>query len=409
MRLGLEHTRAFLDHLGRPQLSLGRVVHLAGTNGKGSTAATLEALLRRRGLRVGKYTSPHLIDFRERIVVDGDSIPATRVTAFIAHELPAIERMDITFFEATTALALLYFAEMQVDAAVIETGLGGRLDSTNVIVPDVAVVTSIGIDHVEYLGSTLESIAGEKAGIFKAGAAAAIGDANPSIASLLSDRALAAGSTPVVTLLDRGWPSDIVVSGEGTSFTLRDASGVDRRWRTPLVGRHQAANAAVALLAHDLLGPDTALTADACQEALDGVRLTGRFERRGEFIFDVAHNPAGSGVLAATLAHVQPARPVVTVLAVLSDKDWRGMMEQLAPHTDLFVLTMAPSAPANRLWDPQAAHAYAAAAGWASVVEPDLGIALERARHHGATVVVTGSFHTVGDALARLPAASRAG
>ncbi len=317
--------------------------------------------------------------------------------------------MDITFFEATTALALLYFAEMQVDAAVIETGLGGRLDSTNVIVPDVAVVTSIGIDHVEYLGSTLESIAGEKAGIFKAGAAAAIGDADPAIAALLRDRAITVGSAPVVTLLERGWPSDIAVSGAGTSFNLRDSAGTTHRWRTPLVGRHQAANTAVALLAHDLLGAETALSTDVCQKALDGIRLTGRFERRGEFIFDVAHNPAGSAVLATTLAQVQPPRPVVSVVAVLSDKDWRGMMEQLAPYTDLFVLTIAPSAPANRLWDPQEAHEYASAAGWASEVQLDLGIALERARHQGATVVVTGSFHTVGDALARLPASSRAG
>ncbi len=403
MRLGLEHTRAFLAYLGDPQRSLRNVVHLAGTNGKGSTAATLEALLRASGLRVGKYTSPHLIDFRERIVVDGEPIPAARVSSFIAQELAAIERMEITFFEATTALAMLYFAEMQVDAAVVETGLGGRLDSTNVIVPDVAVVTSIGIDHVEYLGSTLESIAGEKAGIFKAGAAAAIGDGNPAIAALLRGRALAAGSSPVVTLLERGWPSDVVVSAEGTSFTARDAEGVERRWRTPLVGRHQAANAAVALLAHDLLGAETALTAAACQDALDGVRLTGRFERRGAFILDVAHNPAGSGVLAATLEQVQPPRPVVTVLSVLSDKDWQGMMQQLAPYTDLFVLTIAPSAPDNRLWDPQVAHAYAAAAGWASVVETDLGVALERARGAGETVLVTGSFHTVGDALLRLP------
>lgn len=385
------------------------MVHLAGTNGKGSTATMIEALLRARGLRVGKYTSPHLVDFRERIVVDGIPIPGDRVSRFVDEELPAIERLEITFFEATTALAFLYFAEMGVDAAVIETGLGGRLDSTNVIVPSVAVVTSIGIDHVEYLGSTREAIAVEKAGIFKAGAAAAIGDSDPAIASLLGDRARAAGSEPVETLLARGWPRDIVVSDAGTSFTLPAADGTARRWRTPLVGRHQAANTALALLAHDLLGADLRLEPDACQAALDGVRLPGRFQRLGDFILDVAHNPDGSAVLAATLARVQPPRPLVTVLAVLADKDWRGMMAQLAPHTDLFVLTTAPTAPANRLWDPQAAHAVAAAAGWASVVEPELGAALALARREGATVLVTGSFHTVGDALARLPATSRAG
>jgi dihydrofolate synthase/folylpolyglutamate synthase len=310
---------------------------------------------------------------------------------------------------ASTPLAFFYCAEWGVHAGVTETGLGGRLDSTNVIVPSVAVVTSIGIDHVEYLGSTREAIAVEKAGIFKAGAAAAIGDSDPAIASLLGDRARAAGSEPVETLLDRGWPRDIVVSDAGTSFTLPDAAGTTRRWRTPLVGRHQAANTALALLAHDLLGADLRLEPEARQAALDGVRLPGRFQRLGDFILDVAHNPDGSAVLAATLARVQPPRPLVTVLAVLADKDWRGMMAQLAPHTDLFVLTTAPTAPANRLWDPRAAHAVAAAAGWASVVEPELGAALALARREGATVLVTGSFHTVGDALARLPATSRAG
>lgn len=358
---------------------------------------------------MGKYTSPHLVDFRERIVVDGVRIPAARVTRFVEEELEAIERLQITFFEATTALALLYFAEMEVDAAVIETGLGGRLDSTNVIAPGVAVVTSIGIDHVEYLGSTREEIAVEKAGIFKPGAAAAIGDEDPAIAALLRDRARAAGSAPVRTLLDSGWPEDIVVSAGGTSFSLPDGEGGRRRWHTPLVGRHQAANTALAMLAHGMMGEDCALSPDALQAALDGVRLPGRFERVGDFIFDVAHNPDGSAVLAATLERVRPARPLVTVLAVLSDKDWRGMMVQLAPFTDLFVLTTAPTAPANRLWDPHAAQAFARASGWASVVEVELGAALAHARRDGATVLVTGSFHTVGDALSRLPAASRAG
>ncbi|HEX6315359.1 MAG TPA: Mur ligase family protein, partial [Gemmatimonadaceae bacterium] len=185
-RLGLERTSALLAALGDPHLRL-RVFHVAGTNGKGSVCATLEAILRARGLSVGKYTSPHLVDFRERFLVDGRAVDEAYVVDFISRWTPEVERTGATFFEATTAMAFDWFARSEVDVAVIETGLGGRLDSTNVVRPVAAGVTAIGIDHVEYLGTTRESIAFEKAGIFKGGAAAVIGEPDSSIADLLEE------------------------------------------------------------------------------------------------------------------------------------------------------------------------------------------------------------------------------
>jgi dihydrofolate synthase/folylpolyglutamate synthase len=404
VRLGLDHTRALLARLGDPHRDL-RCVHIAGTNGKGSTTAALEALLRARGLRVGKYTSPHLVDFRERVTVDGVAIPEDEVSEFVTAHLADIEGTDATFFEATTAMALRHFARATVDVAVIETGLGGRLDSTNVVSPLAAVVTTIGIDHTEFLGPTLRDIAREKAGIFKPGVPAVIGDLDPAVAGWLAAHAREAGGEPVRALVEEGAPTAVTIAADGTHFTLDGPAGGGARYRTALLGHHQAANAATALLALDALGPGYALPVEARQRALASVRVPGRFERVGRLIFDVAHNPDGVSVLARTLAAVRPPRPLVAVVCVLADKDWRSMLALLAPHVDLFVLTQAPTAPAGRAWDPDAAAEYAQSHGWPALLERDLDRALRRALDEGETALVTGSFHTVGDVMARLPGA----
>lgn len=407
MRLGLEHTRALLAALGDPHHGL-RAIHVAGTNGKGSTTATLAALLRALGLRVGTYTSPHLVSFRERIVVDDVPVGADEVAAFVTEAGEQIEAAGATFFEATTALAFRHFARERVDVAVVETGLGGRLDATNVLAPLAAVVTTIGMDHTEYLGPTIADIAREKAGIFKHGVPAVIGEGDPAVVAELERHARAAGAAPVRALLHAGWPREVRVSARGTAFSLLDAGGVEQRYETPLVGRHQAANAALALLTLDVLGDVYALSPGRRRAALAEVRVPGRFERRGAYLLDVAHNPDGAAALARTLASVRPPRPVVALLAVLSDKDWRGMMTALAPQVDGFVLTLAPTAPEARRWNPEEAQAFAHAHGWTAAAVPDFDAAIAHAA--GApTILVTGSFHTVGDLVARLPPASRAG
>ncbi len=177
-RFGLDRTRALLGVLGNPHRDL-RIVHVGGTNGKGSVCATVERVLRDRGFRVAKYTSPHLVDFRERMTVDGIAVPEQFIVDFIERWTPTIERLGATFFEATTAMALAWFAECSPDVAVVEVGLGGRLDATNVVDPLQAIVTNVGIDHTEYLGETREEIAREKAGIFKPGRPAVIGEPRP--------------------------------------------------------------------------------------------------------------------------------------------------------------------------------------------------------------------------------------
>ena len=399
-KLGLERTAALLEELGNPHDRL-RSLHVAGTNGKGSVCATMETVLRAKGLRVGKYTSPHLVDFRERFLIDGVRVNEEYVVEFIDRWTPVVERIGATFFEATTAMAFDLFAREGVDAAIIETGLGGRLDSTNVIRPLAAGVTSIGIDHVEYLGETREEIAAEKAGIFKAGVPAVIGERDSAIRRLLAQFANDRRASTIRDVTTECAPEDVRVTGEGTTFTLtlgRERGTV----RTGLAGAHQASNASLALLMLDAAGPPFAATLDDARQSLPGVRLPGRFHRVDPFIFDVAHNPDGAAVLGATVRTVRPPTPIAVVLCVLADKDWRGVMRSLSDVVSLFIVTDAPTAPASRAWSRDAAAEFARAEGWAVVSEPDFDGALEKGRAEAATVLVTGSFHTVGDAMARL-------
>lgn len=399
-RFGLERTAALLAALGNPHDRFPSL-HVAGTNGKGSVCATLEAILRRRGLRVGKYTSPHLVDFRERFLVDGRPVDEAFVVDFIGRWTPDVERTGATFFEATTAMAFDWFARSGVDVAVIETGLGGRLDATNVVRPVAAGVASIGIDHVEYLGSTREEIAVEKAGIFKAGVPALIGEPDGAIAGLLARLAADHGATPIRRVWPDTAPSNLDVSESGTSFDVT-VDGESARLHTPLTGAPQASNTVLALLMLRAAGAPFSVSLAEAARALPSVRLPGRFHREDRFIFDVAHNPDGASVLAATVRSVGEPKPVAALLTVLADKDWRGVMEALSPVVDVFVLTNAPTAPASRAWNVEDAGDYARERGWDAVMEPDFDRAITTATNLAATVLVTGSFHTVGDAMARL-------
>jgi dihydrofolate synthase / folylpolyglutamate synthase len=399
-KFGLDRTRALLAEMGDPHLAVP-TLHIAGTNGKGSAVATADALLRAKGLRVARYTSPHLVDFRERIVVDGAPIPADEVVEFIDRWTPAIERLEASFFEATTAMAFLHFAREQADVALVETGLGGRLDSTNVVRPLAAGVTSIGFDHMEYLGPTLHSIAREKAGIFKPGVPAVIGEPSADVAAWLADAAREAGASGVRLVREEARISDVVVDGRGTVFML-ETLGDHATIRTPLLGRHQAANFAFSLLLLDAAGPPYAATVVEAARAAAAITLPGRFQRVGRWIFDVAHNPDGARTLAATLSSVDGGRRIGVLLCVLADKDWRAMIEALRPIAAHFILTDAPSAPASRRWSLRDAARHAASLG-AEVAEiPDFDAALAEAASRDEITLVTGSFHTVGDAMARL-------
>jgi dihydrofolate synthase / folylpolyglutamate synthase len=399
-KMGLERTSELLSLLGDPQARVP-AFHVAGTNGKGSVISTLEALLRGQGLRVGKYTSPHLIDFRERIAVNGVPISEEDVVAFIERWTPDVERLGATFFEATTAMAFDHFVREKVDVSVIEVGLGGRLDSTNVITPVAAGVSSIGIDHVQYLGDTLELIAREKAGIFKRGVPAVIGESDPKLRGFLAELAREAGASPVRAVADEWEVADISVALDGTRFTLTTVRGT-RRLRTPLIGRYQAMNAATALSMIESAGAPYASAAIDPQASLDEVRIAGRFQSVGSIIFDVAHNPAGCAVLCETLQSVKPARPLTCLMTALRDKDWQAMMTTLAPMVDRFVLASPPSVPADRSWTLAEALDFAVSHGWSATAVADFDRALADARTGSGTTLITGSFHTVGDAMARL-------
>jgi dihydrofolate synthase / folylpolyglutamate synthase len=399
-KFGLERTRALLAELGDPHLAFP-VIHIAGTNGKGSSVATAEALLRARGLRVARYTSPHLVDFRERIVVNGEPIAPDEVVAFIDEWTPVVERIGASFFEATTALAFAHFARARIDVALVETGLGGRLDSTNVVRPIAAGVTSIGLDHTEYLGRTLEAIAREKAGIFKAGVPAVIGEGDPEVRAWLARDARAAGASAIRIVVEETEATQFALSALGTEFRLR-ALGDERTIGTPLVGRHQADNFTFAVTLLDAAGGRFRVPLAEAAESVRGVRLPGRFQRVGRWIFDVAHNAEGARTVAASLEAVEHDTPVAAVLCVLADKDWRAMLDALAPLVARFILTNAPTAPASRAWPLAEVAAYAASRGYPAVEEPDFDRALALGRSEGATTLVTGSFHTVGDAMARL-------
>lgn len=407
IRWGLERTQELLAGVGDPHRRF-RALHVAGTNGKGSVSALCDAALRAADPErtVGLYTSPHLVSFDERIRVGGRSVERELLLACEARLRPAIERTGATFFEATTAIAFLCFAEAGVDVAVIEVGLGGRLDSTNVIAPEACAITNVALDHTEYLGDSLASIAAEKAGILKPGVPAVTGERDPAVLAVLRAKAEDAGA-PLVVLDDVASIGDVGVSLEGTRFQLESARWGSREVRTPLVGAHQARNAVLAAELLGLLPDDLRPEWDAVEAGFAAVRWPGRLQveriRGTTWVLDVAHNAAGVAALAATLDGLELPRPVVLVTAILKDKDWAEMLPPLLARSDAAVLTVAPSSPPERQWDPMAA-ADAIGGGIPVRVIPGFAAALQRAETmapHG-TVLVTGSVHTVGDALAEL-------
>jgi len=273
-------------------------------------------------------------------------------------------------------MAFADFAARGADIAVVEVGLGGRLDCTNVIDPLVSAVTSIGLEHVEYLGPTLDGIAREKAGIAKPGRPFVIGETDPVLVRVLEDAARAAGAEPVVV------PSALVYDGA-----------------LALTGTFQRRNAAVAAaVLATLPGPFRPADAER-QAAFARARLPGRLDRRGKWLFDVAHNPQGVAVLVDTLASLGLPGPVHALVGILRDKDWRGMLSAVHGAVDRVWVTTPPTAPEERRWNLDDVRA----AFPAAVVESDFTRALHAAEARAGTVVVTGSFHTVGDAMARLP------
>ena len=405
IRWGLERIEELLAGVGNPHRRF-RSIHIAGTNGKGSVAALCDAALRASGqFRVGLYTSPHLVSFGERIRIDGVPSGPDALADAAARLRPAVERTGASFFEATTALAFLCFAEAEVDIAVVEVGLGGRLDATNVVDPVATAITNVGHDHSEYLGSTLREIAREKAGILKPSAPAVTAAAEREVLQVLREEAESVGA-PLVTLDEVVSIASVETHSTGVAVEFQSGSWGNRRLEIGLRGTHQVRNA---LLAAELLARLPAPFRpewDAISRGFAGVRWPGRLQveqvRGTTWVFDVAHNPDGARALAASLEGLDLPRPIVLLTAVLADKEWAAMLDLLAPCVDGVILTLAPSAPQDRRWNLEiAAQHITRSAGVQPRPIPEFTAALDRAATlapHG-TVVVTGSVYTVGDAM----------
>jgi dihydrofolate synthase / folylpolyglutamate synthase len=390
IKFGLATTRALLNSLGNPHQVMPSI-HIGGTNGKGSVSTLVAAALREAGWRVGLYTSPHLISFRERIQVGGVPISEDAVAMWTARLLSSILQRKATFFEATTALAFADFAARGAEIAVVEVGLGGRLDSTNVVRPLVSGITKIARDHMKYLGDTLELIASEKAGIAKPGVPFVVGERDPVLVEVLRREARRA-----VARADARGRADVRVLP------------ADYEWCGPLslAGPHQRRNAAVA---HGIL---TALpdpyrpTQQQIESAFGSVRVPGRLDRRGRWLFDVAHNPDGMRSLVGALNAMRLPRPLHALVSILGDKEWPGMLVQLDQAIDRGILTIAPTA-AARGWDIEWLNRWLrdpsrppAHAEWTLV--SDFAEAIQRVQQGAGTMLVTGSFHTVGDVMTAL-------
>ena len=380
---GLESTRHLASLVGNPHETL-RFIHVAGTNGKGSVCAMLDAIHRTAGRRVGLYTSPHLIRFNERIRVDGTPIPDEALARLTAQLRAAVEsaspKLEPTFFEFTTVLALLWFAESKVDLIAWETGLGGRYDATNIVTPLASIVTQIGLDHMAVLGPTIGAIAAEKAGIFKPDVPALTSATDPDALAILEFKA----------------------RETGCPFIPVGHLAVEQfRYDLPLLGEHQRTNAALAAAAIRVLRFLLPVSDEQMARGFASVRWPGRLQvlQRGKqtLLLDGAHNRDGITSLRAALERHFPNRAPVLVLGMLADKEWSDMARALAPLASRILTTRVSSA---RTISPDDLKAACLASGVTRPIRVTQSIA-EALRGCSADpfVVVTGSLYLIGEAL----------
>lgn len=340
-KLGLDSIGRLLADLGNPQDKL-KCVHIAGTNGKGSTAAMLESICRNAGYRTGLYTSPHLLDVGERIQVDRNMIATNEFARLMQLLAPFIIKYNATYFETLTALAFLYFAEMDLDIVILETGLGGRLDATNVIVPILSIITTIDLEHTQHLGDTLEKIAGEKAGIAKPGVPCLIGDM-PRAAEKVIRSTCKQQNAPCrrssemvkVSMLEEK-PGALSFKAVGKKYSGDMQLGLN--------GAHQLANAAVAIAACDLLdNAGISIQQSYVCNGLKNINWPGRFQILGQnpaIVLDVAHNPASIRSLVALLKKMYQDKKIYFVIGVMKDKDV-GQIAELISQTAFAVQPVA--------------------------------------------------------------------
>jgi dihydrofolate synthase / folylpolyglutamate synthase len=434
-KFDLAHMRALLEALGHPEQGF-RSVLIAGTNGKGSTAATLASILRASGLKTGLYTSPHLVRINERIRIDREEISDEDFAGLhseidrVAEELVASGKLPWhpSFFEMMTAIAFASFAREKVDIAVLEVGMGGRLDATNVVEPLVSVITDISLDHQKYLGNTVGEIAREKVGIIRRGGTVVTlpqqPEANDVIGNAILDLdAVGVSAVQYVPPVSPGSGAYLVISPQLDALTTEDTEehrgtrphyeyslrvmGREILVETPLVGRHQLRNVALAIAAAEELGKKgvDGITSDSIEKGIRGTYWPGRFQvvpaRAGwpEIVLDVAHNPAGAWALRSALSERYDDRPLIFVFGAMRDKAISEITEILFPLAQRVIATR-PENP--RAASPDEIRQAASRTGAEIELEPAVHAALESARDCPAkdcVVVVTGSIYLVGHAM----------
>jgi len=409
IKVGLRNIRLLLASLGNPERTFPSI-HVAGTNGKGSTSAMIAAILTASGYRTGLYTSPHLVSFTERIRIDGRKIPMENVSQYSRRLEPLIRRTGATFFEATTAIAFQYFADQGVDIAVIETGLGGRWDSTNVITPLVSVITSIGMEHQEYLGGTIRKIAFEKAGIIKSGVPCVVGEVPAAAMEVIVRRAARVGS-PLIQSRKTTSVKTIASNLDGITAHIRVGRESFSSLNVAATGTHQAANARLALQVSGILenGPcGFLINRKSIQYGLSSLRLltgySGRLQmvrHHPPIIVDVAHNPDGIRALVGALREFHTGKFRI-VFGVMKDKDFRLMINLLAPISRMFYI-VTPSADRSRdHFDVlKYIHGECGAARTGGSVKRGIEIAIKE--NQGLEpILVTGSHFVVGEVMRTL-------
>lgn len=408
IKLGLERTKALLALLGNPEREMA-AIHVAGTNGKGSVAAMIEAMLRQAGYRTGLYTSPHLVRLNERMRVTGEAIADAELKELIEilnrhSEEVAGEHGDVTFFELTTALAFEYFRRHGVRIVVLETGMGGRLDSTNVVIPLVSVITSISLEHVQHLGATVEQIAGEKGGIIKSGRPVVCGNLVEE-ARVVIERIANREGAPLVHASERVTVRRISQSIEGQKIKV--SSGVEDypALVLPLLGRHHLENCAVSIAAVETAATTASLEIDAktVSTGLARVDWPARCQvlsRNPVVLLDGAHNPGAAAALCETIREVAEDRPVGLIVGMCDDKDARGF---LRAFSDMVSRCWTVSLENERRLPRDELARLAGNMGW-SVQQAELADAIADARgwalEERGLVCITGSLFLAGEVLA---------
>ncbi|HJC27309.1 folylpolyglutamate synthase/dihydrofolate synthase family protein [uncultured Alistipes sp.] len=402
---GLERITAFCRHLGNPQRNFF-TIHIAGTNGKGSVAHIIASVLQQAGYRTGLFTSPHLQDFRERIRVDGEMIPKQKVVNFVDKHHDKMVELQLSFFEMTAAMAFDYFAQSDVEVAVIETGLGGRLDATNLIVPILSIITNIGLEHTALLGDTLQKIAAEKAGIIKKSIPVLIGEADPRYNGVI-EQAAAANKSKVLYAEQIFRCEKQAASGDRQLFTLRRMRD-DRPFdvELDLEGNYQCHNIITASAAVDFLHEETPLTISR-RAFIEGLRCTaantalrGRWQKLGEApltVCDTGHNAHGIAYVAEQLRQT-PHRKLYCVMGFVRDKDLAHILP-LLPREAHYLFTQAHT---ERALTAEELTAKAAIYGLQGEAVADVQAAVARARELAAPedmIFIGGSTYVVGEAL----------